>query len=193
MAPPKAEDHEATLPLYLQRLLKGIQDPVLDEQDPAYYDLCILCNAARDQNELWLKESSLSTEKFQLLIKLTVRGRVFTMKPRFEKNPYEDIPEYVTCASLPPIPWRSALKTAAPPRQDGTNAGFSTHMSSPTKRPYTAQPTNTGASEAPGGMTIRKPDNVRHLRQIYRLDMVEFGGHVAACERTDQRFRRENH
>ncbi|KAG8943701.1 hypothetical protein FRC04_002533 [Tulasnella sp. 424] len=170
MAPLKAEDHEATLPLYLQRLLKGLQDPVLDEQDSAYYDLCILCNAARDQNELWLKESSLSTEKFQLLIKLTVRGRVFTMKPRFEKNPYENIPEYVTCASLPPIPWGSALKTAAPPRQDGTTAGFSTHVSSPTKPPFAAQSTNTGASEAPGGMTIRKPDNT--LREVDGSELI---------------------
>ncbi|KAG8958972.1 hypothetical protein FRC05_008259 [Tulasnella sp. 425] len=108
-------------PLYLQRLLKGLQDSVPDEQAPAYYDLSILCNAARDTNELWLKESSLSAEEFQLLTKLTVRGRLFTMKCRFEKNPYENIPEYVACASLPPIPWRSALKTAAPPQQDGTN------------------------------------------------------------------------
>ncbi|KAG8942903.1 hypothetical protein FRC04_003303 [Tulasnella sp. 424] len=183
MASLKAEDREATLPLYLQRLLKRLQDLVPDEQDPAYYDLCILCHAARDKNELWLTESS-SAEEFQLLAKLTVRGRVFTMKPQFEKNPYENIPEYVTCASLPPIPWRSALKSAAPPRQDGTNMGFSTHVSSPAKPPYTAQPTNTGASEAPGGMTIRKPDNVRRLRQIYRLDMVEFGGHVAAYVET---------
>lgn len=179
--PLKKADREARLPLYLQRLLKKLQEPVPEEQDPTYYELCLLCHASSSQNEFWLTEESLSAEKFQLLIKLKGHGRDLMTQSRFVENPYEMIPEYVKSASLPPIPWRSALKTAAP----STTTLGSTAPSSPTKQSFTAQSTGTGAPKQPGGTTTRNPDNVRRLRKIYTLDMAEFEAQVTACEARD--------
>ncbi|KAG8913382.1 hypothetical protein FRC00_002514 [Tulasnella sp. 408] len=176
----KEADREARLPLYLQRLLKQLQDPLPDEQDPAYYELCILCHASQDQNEPWLTEEFLSIEKFKLFENLKSRGRDFVWEPCFKKNPYETIPDYVKSALLPPIPWRSALKTAAPPQQDGATLGSTTQLSTTANRSFTAQSGHTGASKRPGGTTTRFPDNVRRLRKIERLDMEAFGVKVAA-------------
>ncbi|KAG8950197.1 hypothetical protein FRC04_007831, partial [Tulasnella sp. 424] len=179
MPPLKQDDHEARLPLYLQRLLKKLQEPVPEEQDPAYYELCLLCHASSSQNEFWLTKESLSAEKFQRLIKLKGHARHLMTKSQFVKNPYEMIPEYVKSASLPPIPWRSALNTAPP--STGVRATLGpTAPSSPTKQSFTAQSTGTEAPTLPGGTITRNPDNVRRLRKIYTLDMSEFEAQVTA-------------
>lgn len=177
----RERDREARLPLYLQRLRKQLRDPLPDEQDPAYYDLCILCHASEEQDEPLLTEESLSTEKFQLFEKLKTRGQDFVWKSRFKKNPYETIPDYVKSALLPPIPWRSALKSTAPPQQDGATLSSATQFSA-TNRSFTAQSGGTGVSQRPGGTTIRFPDNVRRLRKIEKLDMEAFEVKVGACE-----------
>ncbi|KAG8927005.1 hypothetical protein FRC00_002393 [Tulasnella sp. 408] len=178
----KEADREARQPLYLQRILKQLQDPLPDEHGPAYYELCILCYASEGQNEPQLTEEYLSTEKLQLFTRLKSRGRDFIRRPSFEKNPYEVIPDYVRSTLLPPIPWVSGLKTAGPSRQDETTLGSTTQAPSPTKKSFTGQSGRTGASKLPGGTTTRFPDNVRRLRKIERLDMEAFEVKVAACE-----------
>ncbi|KAG9002955.1 hypothetical protein FRB90_011278 [Tulasnella sp. 427] len=182
MPPLKAEEREARLPLYLQRLLAGLLDqPIPDEQDLAYYQLCILCDSASTQNEIWLTEQSLSSEKFNLLKELQSQGNEFTSECQFDENPYGKIPEYVNAALLPPVPWRSALKTAAPAARDGSTFGTGLTLSSPTKKTFATQPTPTIAStRLPGGTTTRIPDNVRRLRNIHCLDMAKFEAKVAS-------------
>ncbi|KAG9015914.1 hypothetical protein FRB90_004192 [Tulasnella sp. 427] len=179
MPPIKAEDVEPRRPLYLQRLLSHLQQPLPDPSHEAYYELCLLCDATKSLKEPMLMQPNLPQPQHNLFNGLKRSATKYTNAPGFLNNPYEDIPGYVKAATLPPMGWVSSLKTL-------TTASVSEITTDPSGSQSATKDTSTPRSSGPlqgirpGSTTKRVPDNLRRLRSIGKFEMSEFRNRVNA-------------